>query len=301
MKLFLKNPESFVNEKMMIIKKEVPCLDTAWHYHKQLELIYISKSNGIRFVGDSVSQFTAGDLVLVGSYLPHLWRNDPSYYTENEEGSVRTIIIKFLPDFISAGTFENPIFSSIKNLFEEANFGVSFGENTSKNLHKDLINLVDQPLPVQAIKLMDILYRLSVTSDKVILSSTDMRQYSEEKSHKIDEVLRFISDNYAGDINLKDVSDIACMTTNSFCRYFKRLTNKSFVDFLNEIRIRNAARLLAQEDNLNISEVCYTVGYKSITNFNHQFKNIMGTNPKNYRDSIRGVQTNSSELAETTG
>lgn len=299
MKLLLKNPDGFADEKLTIFKKEIPCLDTAWHYHPQLELLYISQSTGIRFVGDSVSQFTAGDLVLVGGYLPHLWRNDPSYYTENEEAKVKTIVIKFLTDFIGKDTFANPAFAGICHLFEEANFGISFGRKTSKSLHKELIAIVDLSPAEQAIKLMDILYRLSVTTDKEILSTTDMRQYSEEKSHRIGEVLKFISDNYSGDINLKDVSDIACMTTNSFCRYFKKMTNKSFVDFLNEIRIRNAARLLAQDENLNISEVCYIVGYKSITNFNHQFKIIMGTNPKNYRESVKGMSVNGLALAES--
>ena len=299
MKLLLKNPDGFADEKLTIVKKELPCLDASWHYHPQIELLYISQSTGIRFVGDSVSQFSAGDLVLVGSYLPHLWRNDPSYYTENEEGKVKTIVIKFLTDFIGEGTFKNPVFAGINNLFEQANFGLSFGKKVSKSLHKDLINLVDLEPAEQAIKLMDILYQLSLTEDKEILSTTDMRQYSEEKSHRIDEVLKFISDNYSGDINLKDVSDIACMTTNSFCRYFKKMTNKSFIDFLNEIRIRNAGRLLAQDANLNISEVCYTVGYKSITNFNHQFKKTIGTNPKNYRDKVKGMPGNITALAET--
>lgn len=298
MKLLLKNPDCFSDEKLTIVKKEIPCLDSSWHYHPQLELLYISQSTGIRFVGDSVSQFSAGDLVLVGSYLPHLWRNDPSYYTENEEVKVKTIVIKFLTDFIGEGTFNNPVFAGINNLFEQANFGLSFGGKVSQSLHHDLINLVDMEPAEQAIKLFDILYQLSVTEDKVVLSSTDMRQYSQEKPHRIDQVLKFISDNYSDDISLKDISDVACMTTNSLCRYFKKITNKSFIDFLNEIRIRNAARLLAQDTNLNISEVCYIVGYKSITNFNHQFKIIMGTNPKNYRDSVTRFSANVPLLEE---
>lgn len=286
MKLLLKNTDCFANEKLSITKREVPCLDTDWHYHAQLELIYISESTGIRFVGDSVSQFEPGDLVLVGSYLPHLWRNDPSYYRDNDNTLVKTIIIKFTLDFLGEDTFKNPVFSDISKLFEESNYGISFGKSVSDSLSKEIIGLVDMTDTEKIIKLLDIFHRLSIAEDKTILSSTDMRQYSQETSHRIANVLKFISDNYSDDISLKDISDIACMTTNSFCRYFKKMTNKSFVDFLNEIRIRNAARLLAQDD-INISEVCYTVGYKSITNFNHQFKKTMGTNPKNYRYSIK--------------
>lgn len=299
MKLLLKNPESFANEKLNVFKKEVPCLDTDWHYHAQMELIYISQSTGIRFVGDSVCQFAPGDLVMVGSYLPHLWRNDVSYYKDNDTASVKTIVIKFTLDFLGEDFFKNPAFSKINNLFDESKYGISFGKSVSDALSNDIIALVDMSEAEKNIKLLHIFHSLSIVEDKEILSSTDMRQYSQESSHRMANVLKFISDNYSGDINLQDVSDVACMTTNSFCRYFKKMINKSFVDFLNEIRVRNAARLLAQEEDINVSEVCYTVGYKSITNFNLQFKKNIGTNPKSYRDSVRSMSGDITPLAET--
>lgn len=285
MKLILKNTDSFVNERLNITKKEIPCLDSSWHYHAQYELLYISMSNGIRFVGDNVSQFFPGELVLVGPYLPHLWRNDLSYYTEDDVNKVKTIVIKFTKDFIGEGTFNNPEFSDINNLLEQSKFGVSFGAEMSKNLNDELIGIIDLSPAAQSIKLLDILYRLSLSDDKSVLSATDMRQYTTDNSHRIDTVLKYISDNYANYIGLDDVADIACMTTNSFCRFFKKMTNKSFTEFLNEVRIRNAARLLVQED-LPISEVCDMVGYKSVTNFNRQFKQIMDSTPKNYRQVI---------------
>ena len=147
------------------------------------------------------------------------------------------------------------------------------------------MGIVDLSPAEQSIKLLDLLCRLSRAEDKKILSSTDMRQYTTEHSQRIDMILKYISDNYAQEINLKDVSDIACMTTNSFCRFFKKITNKSFTEFLNEIRIRNAARLLIQED-LSIAEICNLVGYNSITNFYRQFVQIMHTTPKGYRINL---------------
>lgn len=286
MKLVLKDSDSFYSQRLNITKKEIPCLDSSWHYHPQYELLYISQSNGIRFVGDNVSQFHPGELVLVGPYLPHLWRNDPSYYNnEGKDYKVKTIVIKFTKDFIGENTFNNPEFSDINQLLELSKFGVSFGKPVSKRLHKEITRLVDLSPAEQSISLLGIMYKLALSNEKMVLSSSDMRQYTTENSHRIDIVLKYISDNYASDISLGDVADIACMTTNSFCRFFKKLTNKSFVHFLNEVRIRNASRLLAQEDLL-VSEVCYMVGYKSITNFNNQFKLIMGTNPKNFRGSI---------------
>lgn len=113
-----------------------------------------------------------------------------------------------------------------------------------------------------------------------------MRQYTAENSQQIDTAIKYISDNYSSYITLQDVSGIACMTTNSFCRFFKKMTNKSFTQFLNEVRVRNASRLLIQQENLPVSEVGYAVGYKSITNFNRQFKQIMGSTPKGYTRTV---------------
>lgn len=282
MKLVLKDPDNFVNERLHITSKEIPCLDSSWHYHPEFELLYISQSNGIRFVGDSVSHFFPGDLVLVGAYLPHLWRNDPSYYKEDGTNQVKTIVIKFLRNFIGEGTFSNPEFTEINQMLEQAKFGISFGKKISKNLHDELIGIVHLSPVEQSIKLLDLLCRLSFSKDKKVLSATDMRQFTTVNSQRIDTVLKFISDNYANYIGLQDVADIACMTTNSFCRFFKKMTNKSFTQFLNEVRIRNASRLLVQQD-LPVSEICYMVGYKSITNFNRQFKQIMGNTPQGYR------------------
>ncbi|MBU2950980.1 AraC family transcriptional regulator [Tamlana agarivorans] len=284
MKLVLKNLEGFTSQRINIIKKEMPCLDTAWHYHSEYELLYISKSTGIRFVGDDVSPFSPGDLVLVGSYLPHLWRNDEVYYEMKEDLMVKTIVMKFTKNFMGEGTFDVPEFASIKNLLEQSNFGVSFNNAIGKALHDDIMELSNLSKGEQSIKLMDILYKLSQYEDdqKTILSSTDMRQFTKDRPDRLDSVIRYISDNYKTEISLSDVADVACMTTNSFCRFFKKMTNKSFTEFLNEVRIRNASRMLIQED-IPISEICFSVGYKSIPNFNKQFKNIMGDTPKAYR------------------
>ncbi len=285
MKLILKNTESVANERLSITKKEIPCLDSSWHYHAQYELLYISKSYGIRFVGDNVSHFFPGDLVLVGPYLPHLWRNDLSYYNEDDVNKVNTIIIKFTKDFIGVDTFNNPEFAEINDLLELAKYGVYFGNIVSDKIHDELVNILDLTPAQQSIKILDILSRLSMTKDKQVLSSSDMRQYTTEGSQRIDDVIKYVSDNYTSYISLNDVADIACMTSNSFCRFFKKATNKSFTQFLNEVRIRNASRMLAQED-LPISEVCYVVGYKSITNFNRQFKRIMGTTPNGFKQTL---------------
>ena len=287
MKLILKKSDAPVSKKLDIYTRDVPCLDAAWHYHKEFELLYISQSNGIRFVGDSVAPFFAGDLVLVGSYLPHLWRNDPYYYSDESIQQVKTIVTKFTDDFLGKDIFQMRDFYNIRKLIEDCKLGLSFGKEISKPLHNDIMSLPKLSSTEKHIMLLSILNRLSLVdkADRKVLSSSDMRQTTTESSERIDTVLKFISDNYASSISLDDISNVACMTTNSFCRFFKKMTNKSFTQFLNEIRIRNASRILVQE-NLPVSEICYIVGFNSITNFNKQFKQIMGSTPKKFREAI---------------
>ena len=287
MRLVLKQSETLLNKKLNVYKRVVPSFDVAWHHHNEIELLYISKSNGIRFVGDNVAPFYPGDLVLVGSHLPHLWRNDPSYYEPKSTMSIKTIITKFTKDFLGVDFFKNEEFYEVDRLLEASKFGLCFPKEVSQFLHKDIMKLPELSSAEQHIALLGILHKLSIVKqeDVTVLSSSDMRQSTTEGSEKIDLVLRYISGNYASNISLEDVSGIACMTTNSFCRFFKKMTNKSFTQFLNEIRIRNASRILIQE-NLAVSEVCYLVGFNSMTYFNKQFKQIMGTTPKTYKVAI---------------
>ena len=287
MEAFSENRHSTIIEKLKIERRVVPSLNVAWHFHKHFELVYITKSNGIRFVGDNVSPFYPGDLVLVGSFLPHLWRSDSSYYSSDDKDSfkaVKTIVTKFTNDFLGANFFALSEFQKINKLLEDSKYGLFFSKNVTEKLHDLLVKLPDLQKTQQHVKLLEVLYHLSVvdSDDKVMLSSSDMRQSIEEGSERIDTILRYISDNYSSKIGLNDIANIACMTTNSFCRFFKKTTNKSFTQFLNEVRIRSASRILIQK-NLPISEICYSVGFNSITNFNKQFKQIMGVTPKKFR------------------
>lgn len=286
MKLVYKSDEVHVDHGLQVIEKTNPCLDASWHYHQEFELIYISKSFGIRYVGDNVSHFGPGELVLIGSNLPHLWRNDSSYYRDQIEGSIRTVVIKFTREFMGEDTFDKGLFHDINEMLILSKFGIKFDDSDSATFKEELYELLNMNPTEQALALMGILNRLTRLRSREILSTTDMRQSTSQGDQRIDKVLKFISDNYKKEICLEDVADVACMTTNSFCRFFRKVTNKSFVRFLNEVRIKNAARLLSQEDLL-ISDICFKVGFNSITNFNKHFKYIMGVSPNEHRCNLQ--------------
>lgn len=279
MKLVFKDIESKDNTIVSISEKTKPCYDTLWHYHQQYELIYIKKGKGVRFVGDHVESFNEGDLVLVGPNLPHLWRND------EDCNEVSIAVIKFDRNFLGEETFDKPAFGKINELLETSKYGISFSKEKAKEKEEEMFCHIQKSSAEQSIYLLDLLFQLSLDGNANQLSTSDMRQQSDCHSDRIDRVLKYISDNYEKDIDLQEIADIACLTSNSFCRFFKKVTSKSFKQYLNEVRIRNASRLLVQE-NYQISDVCYEVGFNSITNFNKQFKMIIGKTPREYRMAI---------------
>lgn len=282
MKPFFKNIQSLLKKQVVVVERTIPCLDDNWHYHPEYELILITKSKGIRFVGDSVSQFNPGDLVIVGPYLPHLWRNDPSY----SDVDIKTYVIKFDENFLGNETFEKSVFFRINNLLKKSNKGVLFSQSTTNEVKNIILSLGNMDDTTQYIKLLEVLDVLSRDINSNQLSMSTMSIDDDSNVNRMDKVLNYISDNYSSKISLDDISKVACMTTNSFCRFFKNNTNKSFVQFLNEVRIRNAVRILTMED-MTISEVCFAVGYKSKANFNVQFKSIMGCSAKDYLFKIK--------------
>lgn len=277
-----------------VVERTIPCLDELWHCHSQYELILVTKSSGIRFVGDNVSKFLPGDLVLVGPNLPHLWRNDPSYYTGDEVAvdeeenlySVKTIIIKFERNFLGEDFFNTPEFQRIEQMLEESRKGLYFFRHKNHDLVEKIIDLTSQEGVLSILSFLNVLHELSLSDDRKTLSSTDMSSVFEDKKNRQDSIIKYISDNYSEEITLEKISSVACMTPNSFCRYFKNLTNKPFSIFLNEVRIQNAVRLISL-NNDNIKNISYDVGYRSVTNFNRQFKKVLGMTPMEYKQSLK--------------
>src|SRR6056297_1610554 len=181
MKLVVKDTTNKADSCFDIKEQTVPCLDGSWHFHAEYELILITKSSGIRFVGDNVSQFLPGDLVLVGPNLPHLWRNNPAYYDEDSQKSVRTFVLKFHPDFLGKDIFRIYEFSRIEALLDKAKYGIHFSTETSQKLKKQIISLVKLKGADKVIQLLQILNELSRNTDYALLSKSDMSQNIADK------------------------------------------------------------------------------------------------------------------------
>ncbi len=286
MKPLLKLVNSELEDVFKIMRVQEPYFFPHWHFHAECEIMLVLKGSGIRFVGDSMERFQSGDLVFYGSKIPHLYRSDKEYY--NETGSSLTSkakVVYFKEDVLGKNFWKITDISPVKKFLLLSRRGIKFYGKTKTELSKQLYYLDDQKNGIdKIIDLLRILKLMAYSEEKELLSSPAFTtSLGEDDCKRINDVYQFIIDNYAENPSLEEVSEVANMSPTAFCRYFKAHSNKTYTQFLNEIKIGYACKLL-NDNNFSISQICHEVGFNNYTHFNNQFKKIIGLTPKQYRN-----------------
>ena len=283
MKLTYKQTERRPDNSFLARQDTIPCIEHDWHFHPELELIYFLKSTGTRYVGNSIGSFGPGELYLIGSNLPHLFRNEKEYYEKNREGKmVDLIVVKFEQDFLGKGFLEIAESQKIQTLFQNSNRGLKFSKAVTYLVHNYMVGLVGSQGLSSIIGLLKILDILSVSENYVPLCTEGITNtFKKDEKERMAELINYLTNNFDKKIELQEIAAIAHMTPNSFCRYFKKRTRKSFSQYLNEIRIRHACKLLIEGEK-QISDICYQSGFNTFTNFNRQFKQHMQVTPSEF-------------------
>ncbi|RKN80918.1 AraC family transcriptional regulator [Ulvibacterium marinum] len=290
MKLTYKQTERKPENSFLVRQDRMPCIEQDWHFHKELELIYFIKSSGTRYVGNSIGNFAPGELYLIGSNVPHLFRNNKEYYSDMlEDEAVNLVVIKFESEFLGTVFLDLAETKKLHALFQKANRGVKFSKAVTHLVHNYILGMVGDEGLSRIVSLLKILDILSISENYVPLcSEVIINNYNQNEKDRMARVISFLTENFDRKIELDQVASIAYMTPNAFCRYFKKRTKKSFTQYLNEIRLRHACKLLI-EGELQISTICYQSGFNTITNFNRQFKTLMGVTPSNYMERYRNA------------
>ncbi|MBU2905345.1 AraC family transcriptional regulator [Arenibacter algicola] len=285
MKLTYKQTEKKPENSFLARQDRMPCIEQDWHFHKELELIYFTKSTGTRYVGNSIGNFGPGELYLIGSNVPHLFRNDREYYADKlEDEAVDLVVVKFDPDFLGDGFSDLTEAKKLQALFQEANKGMKFSKAATYLVHNQILGLVGSQGLSSIIGLLKILDILSISENyETLCLEAITNTFNQNEKDRMARVVSYLNENFEKKIDLEEVSAIAYMTPNAFCRYFKKRTHKSFTQYLNEIRLRHACKLLI-EGELQIATVCYQSGFNTLTNFNRQFKTLMKTTPSEYME-----------------
>lgn len=255
---------------------QVPFFQFKWHYHPEYELTYIVKGNGYRIVGNSYEYFNDGDLVLLGNHLPHTWSGKL-----NDDIKSDAVVIQFSKEFIAPflGLNESLL---IKNMLDTSVRGIRF--EPDEELVSKIIALTETNGVDKILKLISVLDDLSKKQPTLIASNSFHNVVSKKNEMRINKVCLYIQNNFYTKISLKEVADLIFLTESNFCKFFKKATGKTYSDYLNELRINEACRLLVQTEK-SINQISFGCGFESLSYFNRVFLNKKGVTPSKYRKS----------------
>lgn len=285
-KLPLLSDSSFLYNKL-----QCSYFDKPWHFHEEYELVLIDKSQGTKFIGDKVGLFEEGELMLIGSNIPHLFRNHQEYYEKNDHLMASSVFIHFTEDFLGPHFFDLPEMKTVCKLLDNSSFALEIHGKTKKYVINKLYDISDEKPAHRLLSLLSILIKLSESRDlKPLLSNGFVANHhklikennNSRDTERIHKVFEFIMKNYHREMYLQEIASMLNMSCVSFSRYFKHHTRKTFSEYVTEIRISHACSLLMQ-DNESISQISYSSGFENLSNFYRHFRRITGVIPKEYK------------------
>jgi AraC-like DNA-binding protein len=269
------------NNTYTIREQLVAHVSSKYYYHPQVELVYFEKSDGMCIIGDKVHMIKEGDIFLLGSNLPHLFKNDEKYL--DKKLKVRIIVLHFLPEFWGKEFLDLPDMKSVKVLLKKAERGLQIeGSSHSKvgALMKEMLKCSGTDRIIQLLQTLSLIAKSK--DNKTILPIGFQPQLDIENEERINDVYSYTLQHFQSKINTKEIAAIAHLSEHSFCRYFKNKTGKTYTNFLHEIRIKHACKLLS-ESKLSISQIINECGFINYANFFRYFKLITGKTPAEYQ------------------
>ena len=269
-----------------LLKKHEEFLKTNtpfWHFHPEIELVYVNKGKGKRHIGNHISYFNNSQLVLIGSNLPHIG------YLDRLTTNGSETLIQFLPDFLGKDFFKIQEMVAIDALFERAKKGIRFNIEIKQRIGAKIEKLIDLEGANRITSFIEILNDLATTDDYTLLNANGYAfESSHQDSNKIEVVYKHINENFKDHISLDEVSELVSMTVPAFCRYFKKSTGKTFTKLVNEYRVVHATKLLA-ESTMNITDISFECGFNNFSHFNKLFKEFTGKSASVYRSELKSL------------
>lgn len=283
MKAFFESIPKNAEASFIAYQRIEPDFAFNWHYHPEIELTYIQQGRGTRLVGDQLSDFQEGDLVLMGANLPHTWATRQPMGDRKERA--KAVVIQFDHAIFGSHFKQHPEFKDILRLLKAAERGIHFPFPFSETIGAAMLELLQHSGLQRFARLLMIMDRLSRIKDRQLLASPFYApSYSRENEARLDRIFELLHQEFTRPITLEEVAGLAHMTETSFSRYFKKMVGRSFSDYLNDLRLARACQLLT-ETRKHISEIAFASGFNSTTHFNRMFLRKKGMTPRDYRKS----------------
>jgi len=274
-----------------IRQDQVPYVNTRWHLHPEVELIHFKRGQGTQFVGDSMKSFKPGDVVLVGCNLPHYWRFDDMYIDTDNVSPIDVRVAHFCENFWGDAFLHLPENVHLKGLLDKAKRGIQVQGEARRSVADLLEELLEAEGMRRIMLLLEALYIIAESKQLTTLSSIGFKHnFAEAEYDRVNTIYEYSLKHFKRPIQLEEIAAVANISPNSFCRYFKSRTRKTFSRFLIEIRVGHACKLLI-ENNLSIKQLCYESGFNNFTSFYKYFKVITGKSPLGYQREFISPQT----------
>ena len=248
-----------------------------FHQHEEIQVSFILEGEGTLIVGDTINYYKKGDVLAIGSNLPHVFKSD---IATNIASVMLTLF--FSKSAFGSDFFELEELRELNTFFKKVDYGLSVSTKSNK-LENLFTQLNDSSKFQRFIILLEILKLLSKSKTLSLSSFIYDKKYTDSEGKRMRDVMDFTIKNYNKHISLNDVAQVSAMTKNAFCKYFKKRTNKSYFSFLTELRVENACKLLLSEESFSIAEIAEKSGFHNISNFNRQFKTIRQMSPSEFR------------------
>lgn len=247
------------------------------HQHEEIQLSFIVDGEGNLVVGDTINTYETGDILVIGSHLPHVFKSESKV---SQKSHMLTLF--FTKQSFGEAFFNLEELNEIQPFFERSKYGFKLKSNL-EGIRALFLRLEGTSKLNRFIILLQLLNRI-IDSDYTSLSSFVYdKKYSSIEGDRMRNVFDFTLNNYTNDITLEQISRVSNMTKNAFCKYFKKRTNKTYIQFLNEFRIETASKLILEVNDYSIAEIAFKCGFRNISNFNRLFKKIKGVTPISHR------------------
>ncbi|WP_316830094.1 AraC family transcriptional regulator [Pedobacter aquatilis] len=260
-----------------------PDINNRWHCHSAIEIVYFKKGHGRQFIGDNISDFNAGDLVIVGSNIPHFWRFDDKYFDKTGKNNVEVYVVHFKEDFWGETFLNLHENLELKKVIACTKQAIQVKGKSRKMAAEIIIRLVNSKGFKRITLLMDFLNEVAQCKNtKNIVSVGFQPNLPEGIGDRIQTVYNYTLSNFKKKIELKEIADVARMSPHSFCKFFKSSSQKTYTQFVNEVRIGQACKLLINS-KLSVKEICFESGFLNFTSFHKSFRSITGKTPLIYQ------------------
>lgn len=264
-------------------REDLPYFIVPWHYHPEIEIMCIEQGSGTRFVGDHIENYEVGDVCIIGPQLPHEWRNDKEFFGEGTGLRSVCLCVYFRKELFEGVMINLPEFMNIRNLIERSRRGIKFTGTARDRIADFIRSTFNSNGAVRVTNLITLLEMMANTEEYELLASVGFTQsVNSSDFERFNKIYQYLVKNFNQPIKLEEVAGLVGLTPTAFCRYFKERTKKTFVQYLNDMRIGHAKRLLI-EGKMKISTVSMEVRFNNLSNFIEQFKKSVHMLPTEYQ------------------